>query len=211
MQNKIIKYFLSILLLLFVVYNSVYFKKLDEVKAAYTLESFEASSYANNFYHNKLLPHHEAAIEISKLISLLKTEPAKTFKKYSHALGIGNIRYFLVQGEGIITSIGEDAVTLSLGNDLVKTECIIATEFVYGNAIRDASGLMNLNDFSNPSDFNRVSEEINKIVRREVVPPFKAKVKQENVVKFIGAIELNQAHLILDSIEIIPIQLSILK
>ena len=210
MQKKVIKYTISGLLLLFLAYKSVYFKKLDEVKIA-SAKSFDATSYAQNFYRNRLLPRTDSAIEISSLLSLLKTVPDSTFKHYAHALDIGNIRYFLVRGEGTIASLDEDAVSLSLDKDSAKSKIKIATEFVYGNAIRDASGLINLNDFSNTADFNSVSEETNKIVRKEVVPAFKAKVQQGSRVKFSGAIELNQAHLNLDSIEVIPIQLTVLK
>jgi predicted lipoprotein len=87
----------------------------------------------------------------------------------------------------------------------------IATEFVYGNAIRDASGLVNLNEFANTTEFNDVSECINKIIRNEVLPPFARNAKQGDRIKFTGAIELNQIHLDLKTIEVVPIQLSIAK
>src|SRR5690349_9867957 len=109
MQRKIIKYTLSVLLLLVVAYNSVYFKKLDEVKAAAS-NGFDAAKYARTFYNNKLLPNLTKAVEISTLIQLLKTAPEQTFKDYSHALDIGNTRYFLVKGDGDVTAIGEDAI-----------------------------------------------------------------------------------------------------
>jgi predicted lipoprotein len=210
MQRKIIKYSFSILLLLVVAYNSVYFKKLDEVKTAAS-NGFDAAKYARNFYNNKLLPDLNRAIELDTLIQLLKTAPEQTFKGYSHALDIGNTRYFLVKGEGNITAIGEDAIAVALTNDGAKREIKIATEFIYGNAIRDASGLMNLNDFSSVMDFNSVSEEVNKIIRKEVVPAFKAKAKAGDLLQFVGAIELNQVHLNLDSIQVVPVTLAIEK
>lgn len=209
MQKKVIKYILFVLWLGIVAYNSVYFKKLDDVKLASASKGFEAGTYAHNFYNNKLLPYLNNAIQLNQLISLLKTQPDKTFKDYSHTLDIGNIRYFLVQGEGAVTSITEDAMTVTLKNDSAKTIVKIATEFIYGNAVRDASGLIKLNDFNSTSDINNVSEGLNKIIRQEVVPPFKAKAKEGDVVKFWGAIELNQAHVNLDLIEVMPIQLNI--
>lgn len=211
MQKKVIKYALSGLLLLLLAYRSVYFKKLDEVKLASSSKGFDAPAYARNFYQNRLLPRTDSAIETGNLISALKRNPDNAFRDYAHALDIGNIRYFLVRGEGTISSVDEDAVTVALKNDSLKTEVKIATEFVYGNAIRDASGLINLNDFSSTSDFNAVSEETNKIVRKEVVPPFKAKAREGNRIGFWGAIELNQKHLNLDSVEVIPIRLLVLN
>jgi predicted lipoprotein len=124
-------------------------------------------------------------------------------------LGIGNIRYFLVKGEGMIKAIDENTTTISYTSDTTQKQLDIATEFVYGNAIRDASGLININEFNSTMDFNNVSAEINKIVRTEVLPSFKTKAKVGDKVRFSGAMELNQAHLNLDRIEVIPISLEI--
>ena len=203
-MKKGLKYLISILVLALVAYNSVYFKKLDEVKAAGTSTAFNASKYAREFYNSKLLTHLDSAVELGQLVAAMKSAPDKAFTDYSHSLDIGNIRYFMVRGEGKINRIGEDDLILDSG---VR----IATEFVYGNAIRDASGLIKLNEFNSTADFNSVSEEINKIIRTDVLPTIKQNAKPGDMVKFSGAIELNQAHVNLDSLEIIPIKLVIQK
>jgi predicted lipoprotein len=210
MRNKVIKYLLLIVLIAFLGYKSVYFRKLDEVKAASSSKAFNATTFARNFYDTKLLLRTDSAVDLSVLISLLRSEPGQAFEKYSHALAIGNIRYFLVRGEGKVTSIGDYATAVELTDQSAKANINIATEFVYGNAIRDASGLLNLNDFGNTADFNSISENINSIVRNEVLPGFVAKAKPGIDVSFAGAIELNEKYLDIDSIEVIPIQLSVL-
>jgi predicted lipoprotein len=210
MRNKVIKYLLLIVLIAFLGYKSVYFRKLDEVKAASSSKAFNATTFARNFYDTKLLLRTDSAVDLSVLISLLRSEPGQAFEKYSHALAIGNIRYFLVRGEGKVTSIGDYATAVELTDQSAKANINIATEFVYGNAIRDASGLLNLNDFGNTADFNSISENINSIVRNEVLPGFVAKAKPGIDVSFAGAIELNEKYLDIDSIEVIRIQLSVL-
>jgi hypothetical protein len=60
-------------------------------------------------------------------------------------------------------------------------------------------------------DFNNVSAEINKLIRKRVVPPFKSSVKKGDRVTFHGAIELNREHLQVNDIEIIPVSLQIEK
>jgi predicted lipoprotein len=211
MQKKVIKYAFSVAALLFIAYNSVYFKRLDEVKAASAVKQFDAASYARTFFDKKLLPGIDKAIEIDALLKLIKSDPAKTFQTYSNALGIGNIRYFLVKGEGTIKAIDENTTIISYTSDTSQKQLNIATEFVYGNAIRDASGLININEFNSTMDFNNVSAEINKIVRNEVLPPFKTHGKLGAQVNFSGAIELNQAHVNLDHIEVVPISLNVIS
>jgi predicted lipoprotein len=211
MRKKVIKYLLLVLLIAFLGYKSVYFRKLDEVNTASSLKAFDPSAFARNFYDSKLLQRVDSAVDLSTLISLLRSEPEQAFKQYSRALAIGNIRYFLVRGEGTITSVGDYQAAVELNSPSIKTNINIATEFVYGNAIRDASGLLNLNDFSNTADFNSISEGINNIVRKEVLPGFVAKAKPGIGVKFAGAIELNQKYVDVDSIEVVPIRLSVVE
>lgn len=206
-MKKVLKYGAGILVLLVVLYNSVYFKKLDEVNASSS--KFDAKTYARNYFNKKLIPSLNNAVEINQLLTLLQQNKDEAFEKYSHALGIGNIRYFLVKGEGPVTAINENDVEITARADTNQKPLSIATEFVFGNAIRDASGKIDINEFTNTMDFNNVSAEINKIVRGEVLPPFKASVKKGDTVQFAGAVELNKEHLNVEKIEIIPVQLKI--
>lgn len=204
---KALKYIITILVIIVVAYKSVYFKKLDEVKAAEKAKEFNAESYAQNFWDKKLLPNLNKAVGLSKLTSMLSTDPVKTFDTYSHALGIGNLRYFLVKGKGTIMTVNEDDISVPL--DSTNQTITIATEYIFGNAVRDATGLIDINEFSNTMDFNNVSAELNKIIREKVLPPFKTTMEQGNTIEFVGAIELNKEHLDLSKIEVIPVQLKI--
>lgn len=208
-MKKLVKYAAVIIVLMIVAYNSVYFRKLDEVKAS--LSKFDAKTYARNYFDKQLIPSLAEAVEINDLVSLLQTSKEQTFEKDSHALGIGNIRYFLVKGQGEVTSVNENDVTVVARSDSNQKAVRIATEFVFGNAIRDASGKIDINEFANTMDFNNVSAEINKIVRAEVLPAFKRSVAKGDSVQFAGALELNREHLNVGDIEIIPVQLKIIE
>ena len=93
------------------------------------------------------------------------------------------------------------------GDKTIKIE----TEYVYGNAIRDASRLVEIKDFVNTTDLNNISAELNKKVRTTVLPAFKSTVKKADSITCTGAIELNQAHYTLDDLEIIPVQCKIIQ
>lgn len=206
-MKKALKYLSAIIVLVVLALNSVYFRKLDQVKASST--TFDEKTYARKYFDEKLLPSLNNAVEINQLISLLDSNKQQTFEKYGHALGIGNIRYFLVKGEGQVLSINENDVTILATADTNKKAIRIATEFVFGNAIRDASGKIDINEFSNTMDFNSVSAEINKIVRAQVLPKFKANAKKGDTIQFAGAVELNKEHLNVEDVELMPVQLEI--
>ena len=125
-------------------------------------------------------------------------------------MGIGNYRYSLVKVTGIAAEIKEDEIIMQTnhGDSLITVN--LATEYVYGNAIRDASGLLDIKDFTNTTDLNSISEELNKTVRNMVLPPFKKLVKQGDKIEATGAIEINKEHIRLTDLELIPVRLKIL-
>ncbi len=205
MKKKIIKLTLFILAFGIVGYNSVYIKKLDEVKAA--SKGFDASDFARKFWQNKLRPALGKASDTEQLLTQLQQQKEKTFKEYGHSLGMGNIKYFLSKGKGVVQEVSENNVSIQVGPDTVR----IATEYVFGNAVRDASGQINLSEFSNTMDLNNVSAELNKIIRSEVLPAFRKQVKKGDTVEFAGAIELNQKFPDMHSVEVMPIALRVVK
>jgi predicted lipoprotein len=209
MKMKKLKYSSIVIIIILVAYNSVYFRKLDEVKNLRAAKEFNAATYADEFWNNKLLPNLNKSIDISQLTEMLSKDASKTFDSYSHALGIGNLRYFLVKGTGVIESVHDDYATILIQKENRKQNITLATEFIFGNAVRDASGLININEFTNTMDFNNVSSEINKIIRETVLPPFKKVIKEGDRIEFVGAIELNKEHLDLSNMEVIPVQLTI--
>jgi predicted lipoprotein len=208
MRKNIIKYLVSIATILLVAYHSVYFKKLDEVKAAQAAKTFDAAIYAQKFWDDKLMPGLVNAVDVSTLLPMLAAGPAQAFANYSHALGIGNIKYFLVHAEGKVAAV--DAVNITVAVTALPGQQVkIATEYIFGNAARDATGLININDFSNTMDFNNVSAGINKIIRAKVLPLLK-EAKVGDSISFTGALELNKEHLNLVQIEIIPLAINII-
>jgi predicted lipoprotein len=203
-MKKSLKYILFLLIIGLIAYNSVYFKKISELQAA--SKSFDATAYAQNLVGNKLQPVLTNAVKLDSLIKEVAISPSPIFKTSGHSLTIGSSKFFMVKGAGTVTSIDDSGVDLKTdGNNEIK----IATEYIFGNGIRDASALVNLNDFTNTTDLSNISSEINKIIRKNVVPPFRSAVKIGDRISFAGAIELNQAHLDVKNIELLPVSLKI--
>jgi len=204
-MSKRIKNIVGALIAGIVIYNSIYFRPLDEKLAEEEVVVFDVLNFVDKMWDADLLTTYDSATDFTILLNLLVNEPNLAFEKEAQALGIGNIGYFKVQGEGIVLSVNENNVMIKVGDRIVEIE----TEFIFGNAVRDASGLIKINDYDETSDFNSISESINDKIRNEVVPPFKLKVAKGDRIVFKGAIELNNAHLNLDQPEVIPVSLQI--
>ncbi len=205
MLKKVIKYSLGIIVICFVAYNAVYIKKLNEVKVTEN-KLFDAKAYAHNYLYKKLPVALNNTIQIDKLLAHIRTNAANAFKTYSHGQNIGDVGYFLVGGQGQIVNIDDNDVLVKSDNGLVIK---LAIQYIFGNAVRDAPGLISMNEFNNTMDMNNISGEINKIIKNEIVPPFIVKAKKGDKVAYKGCIELNQSALKLQNIEVIPVFLKI--
>lgn len=209
-MNRYLKYLLLVVVVGLVAYKSVYIRKLSTMIKA-TGDKFDAVSFSKKLWEEKLPAKLDSAIELTEFINAVQRNPADAFSKHSNVLGIGNYRYSLVKTEGVVTDLSEDDNTLqiNIGDSLMIVK--LATEFIYGNAIRDASALVDVKDFPNTMDLNNISEELNKTVRRTVLPSFKEKVKKGDRIKVTGAIETNKQHVRWNGLEIIPVRWQIVQ
>ena len=205
-MKKPIKYSLWTLSILLILFLSLDIRKLDEVKANSTAEVFSAAVYAHDFFENELPPAVDEAPEILPLIEMLENVPQQAFENYGHKLGIAKTWYFMVKGEGVIESVGEENLVVNINPDF-QTQ--IATAFIFGNAVRDGSGAVDIDEFLNMTDFNNVSIEINKIVKNEVVPSVKQNAEPGMLLEFAGAFEIREDNIDVQSIRIIPVALKL--
>jgi predicted lipoprotein len=136
---------------------------------------------------------------------MLKNDPKRAFEEFGRKLGISKTFYFLTKSEGIIGSVEEEFIWVSIGETQVK----IATAFIFGNAVRDGSGVVDIDEFVNMTDFNNVSVVLNDLIRKEVASPLKSKAKPAMKVEFAGAFEIKEDELNTDSIRIIPVSVKL--
>src|SRR5688572_2415960 len=206
-MKRAIKNIIGIIIAVIVIYNSVYFRPLDEELSKGKEIAFDAKSFVDGIWKKELLNVYDSAIDITTLLAQLHENPEQTFVREAQALGIGNIGYFKVKGEGPVLRVNENNVLVSVDGEVVEIEM----EFIFGNAVRDASGLIQANDYDKTADFNSISESINERIRKDVLPGFRAKVEKGNKVIFKGALELNKAHLDLSQPEVIPVSIQIIQ
>lgn len=202
-MKKRYAYILGLLIVLTLGYNSVYFKKLSVVKAA-TKENFDFKAYADSIYYKGILKSKK--ITLSDLTSLMQSNPETTFEKYGNRLGIGNSAYFMIQSTGKIIDIKDGLYTIA---DEKNGIVYIDTKYIFGNAIRDASGLVKLTDFKTNAQFNKVSESLNDIIRNDVIPKEISKVKVGDTISFSGAIKLSKKQNLQEKISVIPSQIKL--
>lgn len=167
-------------------YNSVYFKKLSKLSNNAT-QKFDFTKYTDSLYHQGILKN-DSIVNLDALISELNTNKESAFNKYGNKLSIGNSAYFMVKISGEIAAKTNEGLTLKTDSGQSYS---IDAKFIFGNAIRDASKLVKLTDFKTNTEFNQISESLNKLVREDVLPK---KLKDINVGdKIIGKGVISQS------------------
>ena len=110
-----------------------------------------------------------------------------------------------------VKDVKEDEVILSIKHNDSLLTVNMATEFIYGNAIRDASGLVQVKNFPNTADLNSISEELNKIIRTSILPAFKTSVKTGDSISVVAAVELNKEHIHWSNMELLPVRIQVVN
>jgi predicted lipoprotein len=209
-RNKlVIKYIIFTFLFGFVLYNSVFFEKLDARKEAQTLQNFDSEAYVSQFWYERLPAAMARSTPVANILAGLNTDIFQTGQKFGRILGLASTYFFLLHGEGRVLEITDEGIVLSIIRNQSKADILIATSFIFGNAIRDASGLIDVSDFPSSMEFNNISSEINKLVTMELIPSFSNKVKPGDTLLFHGAAEVNKDEPEINPLKIIPIEVRI--
>ena len=184
---------------------------LDKARAKRAKQTFQPREFAETFWGNDLQKSLKSATVADKLLTLIRSDRAAARNTYGRTAELGNIYYYFVRGTGRVTQIGEEevSVVLTTSGRSSKTDIVLVTANVFGNAIRNATGLLDVNQFANSQDFNNVSHELNIIAETKVLSPFRRAVSVGDTVDFVGCAEIEDEDRDLDPLKIVPVFLEI--
>lgn len=197
-MSPAIKYTLTILLVLILIFFSFDFERMDRHESAEA--TFNAEAFASALWENSIPEVYRELPELDELLDLLPAEAA--FSTYSKKLGISHTVYFFVKGAGKIISRDEENLLVETnGGKRVR----IAIDFIFGNAVRDGSGLVDIDDFLNMTDFNNVSVALNRLVKDRVAKDLARNAEAGMLISFSGVFEISEEEPELAAIRIIPV------
>ena len=193
MRRKNVFYLIILGAMLLLVGSSIEIRSLKARKAEQRAERFDPAQYARDFWDQQLGSVLETALSAEQLIGLFN-EDMEAAVCMGRTLGQSRVHAYLLKGKGKIVLIDKEGMSVSIKGSESNPEVLIcAGSFISGNAIRDASGLIDVSAFSDTMKFNRISSEINKIVVSEVIKPFQEKGPQVGMsIGFVGAAEVSE-------------------
>jgi len=191
MKRKHAVYIIGIAFLALVVGRALEFRPLDDKRAEERTARFSPAEYARDFWDNRLPTALGSPLAAEELIRLFNTDMKAAIAK-GRTLGESRVHAYLLGGRGRIMAVQKEGLLVNALADDSKPQILLCTgAYIAGNAVRDASGLVDVSDFSDTMKFNRISAEINRIVVQEVIAPFLGRTPQAGMsVRFIGAAEV---------------------
>ena len=188
-----------VLLYLFPMFHIV---SVEERRAAQAQAAFDPVSFVEKFWSDELLAYTDKALDISFLVESLATDPDGTRQSYSHQVGLSSTHYFFVKGVGTVLNKDEFKLGLSINGD--DEAVIIENGPVFGNTVRDGSGLLDVNSFPNSQKFNLISAELNKRVE-VVLETLWSKVDVGDKLLFSGCVEIGSPSADLRPLRVVPV------
>ncbi len=154
--------------------------------------AFDAPAFARALWNQKLMPATARAVPIAELLTSLTQDPTAARQRFGRALGLTSTICFFVRGSGRIVAVEKEGVGVALDDAPAGSGVRLSTGLLFGNTIRDATGLLNVNDFPNSQDFNAISAELNRLVENQVLPTLRSHAVEGKRIRFAGCVELEE-------------------
>ena len=183
----------------------VHFVPLKSARQHSTEATFNPSAFAETFWSERLLESMDKAVDAAVLLAEIKQDPKEAREKHGRTLGLSGTYYYFVSGTGRILTVDKESVSLTLGAKDSTVDIILETGNIFGNAVRDGTGLIDVNDYPNSRDFNDISSEINRRIEERVLPPLRAKAAVGATVHFAGCAEISDETTDLHPLVLVPI------
>jgi predicted lipoprotein len=188
---------------LFPLFHVASLKTVTAEKAAAT---FNATQFADNFWTNQLLPAISKSVKADVLLPAIQADPEAAKKKFSRSVGLSESYFYFVSGTGRVVAVSDDEISLAITSGSTNAEVSLQTGLIFGDAIRDGTGLLNASDYPNSQDFNDISAALDHLVETRVLPALHAQAKIGATVSFAGCAEVDDESSDLKPLKVIPIQ-----
>ena len=166
--------------------------------------AFDPAAFVDRFWTERLIPGATQAVDAAELVTAIGQDRYSARRAHGRSVGVGGAYYYFVGGTGRVISVEQDSVRLSLRDGRPLLQVSLEAGKIFGNAVRDGTGLLSINDFPNSQDFNALSSEINLRIEQQVLPALRKQARVGATVRFVGCAEIVDEDPDLDPLRIVP-------
>jgi predicted lipoprotein len=190
----------------YLVFPPVRFHSLKAMRAAQAEAQNGAQDAVEKFWSEKLLSATEKAADAAAVVQAIATDPKSVRARFGRTVGVSSSYFLFLRGSGRVVTAGADSVGLSLKPSGDEADIVVPLGFVFGNAVRDASGLVDSSSYTNAQEFNDVSAKLNAIVEKRVLAEFQRVAKVGQRVHFAGCVEVADEDTDLKPLQLVPVE-----
>jgi predicted lipoprotein len=181
-------------------------RSLKAVREAHENQQFNATDFAARFWNERLLPAAENAADAAVVLETAASSPQAVRERFGRTVGVGDSFFLFVRGSGRVVSADGNNVGLRLQGEGDQPQIVIELGFVFGNAVRDATGLISASDYPNAQEFNEIAAALNGMVETNVLPQLQQIAKVGGRIQFMGCVEVADEDLDLKPLKLVPIE-----
>lgn len=171
--------------------------------------AFKAVEFSQAFWKERLIPSLNQAADAETVLKAFATDQQAAREKFGRKVGVSRTRHFVLRGNGKIVSVDKTGVGIGLGDEGNEADIELVTGLLFGNAVRDVTGLLDAGNFSNSQHFNEISTELNRIVETRVIPALKNEEVIGRTIHFAGCVEIPDDSIVTPPLRVIPLDVSI--
>jgi len=177
-------------------------KTVREVEAG---AQFNSTNFVEKFWSEKLLPGTAQAADAVKVLAAIAESPAKAREQFGRTVGISSSYCYFLRGSGRVVSVSEDSIGLAVNSTGDVVDISVPLGLVFGNAVRDGTGLLQASEFPNAQEFNAIAAGLNTIVETKVLPELQRIAAGGKRVQFVGCVEVADEETDLKPLKLVPI------
>ena len=181
---------------------------LEQAATEKAAATFDPKRFAQVFWEARLPYAFSNAVPAELLLSAIQTNAAEAKQKFSRSVGVSESYTYFLSGKGRVLSVTEDEVLLAVTSSATNAEVSLQLGLLFSSVVRDAPGLLNVNDYPSSQDFNAISEALNRIVEERVQPKLREQAKIGATIAFVGCAEVNDQSTDLRPLKVVPLQVS---
>jgi predicted lipoprotein len=150
--------------------------------------ALDAAREARRLWESALLGGLDRAVDADVLLAALAQDAPAARERYGRVLGVSTSTLFFVRGQGRVIELEREAVVVGLERTTARIR--LTTGPVFGNVVRDATGLIDISQYANSRDFNELATQLNRIVEAEVTPRLREPAAVGKTIAFVACAKL---------------------
>ena len=195
----------AVFAVLYAVFPPFHVRSLKVVREAQQSKQFNPIEFAAEFWNRSLLPAAEQAADASNVLDEINSDPKSAREQFGRTVGVGSSFFLFLRGDGRVVSADENHIGLTLKPYGDEAQIMIELGFVFGNAVRDATGLVKASNYPNAQEFNDISAALNSLVEINVLPQLQQIAKVGSRIHFVGCAEVGDEDMELKPLKLVPI------